>query len=193
VFSGGRTTLTSNGFRIIIQSEKSAAFLETRIEAFLDTLKAHLEQLARDEFEKQRTSVIDRKNEQLRNLSQETKRYFEQIGSGFYEFDEVDVSTRELKATDKEELLAFFMRYVHPSSTSRRQISVHLQSQKSKASEDERLAAAVCNAAIADVSSEATVITPDTIKQFKEDCEVMDYPRPVQPLENFADKAGSKL
>ncbi|ORY83170.1 Metalloenzyme, LuxS/M16 peptidase-like protein [Protomyces lactucae-debilis] len=194
VFSGSRTTLTSNGFRIIIQSEKSAVYLESRIEAFLDVLKAHLEKLSTEEFEKQRKSVIDRKNEQLRNLNQETKLYFHHIQSGNYEFDEVDVSTRALKQITQQQLLAFFMQYVHPSSSTRRQISVHLQSQKAMAESEERLAAAVCNA-IADAgeSGEATVIASGNIQSFKDGCEVMDFPRPVRPLQEYAAKTDAKL
>jgi insulysin len=77
----------SLGFRFIVQSEKKPDYVETRIEAFMDWLKTHLETISEEDFEKQKASLIAKKEESPKNLGEETKRYWDRITDKFYEFD----------------------------------------------------------------------------------------------------------
>jgi insulysin len=74
-------------FRVLVQSEKKPDYLETRIEAFLDWMKGHLESLSEEEFEKQKESLIAKKEESPKNLGEETRRFWGRITDKYYEFD----------------------------------------------------------------------------------------------------------
>jgi len=86
VFSGLRKSVGSMGLRFIIQSEKDPIHLENRIEAFLKLLEKKLEEMTPEEFDSHRSSLIHKKTEALKNLSQESTRYWQQITSGYYDF-----------------------------------------------------------------------------------------------------------
>lgn len=129
VFSGSRAGVSTMGFRIIVQSAKSASHLESRIEAFLDTFREYLEQMSEDDFAQHRRSLIAKKQEKPKNLHEESSRFWRTIGDGFYDFDrrQVDVST--LENVTKQDIIDLYMQHIHPSSATRRKFSIHLDSQ----------------------------------------------------------------
>lgn len=56
----------------MVQSERTAEYLEDRIEAFwTETFEKYLEEMGDDEFEKQKQSLVLRKKEKPKNLNQE--------------------------------------------------------------------------------------------------------------------------
>lgn len=59
------------GLRVIVQSEKDAAFVESRVDAFWDEFKQTLEDMSEEEFEKYKQAVIDRKLEDHKNMWEE--------------------------------------------------------------------------------------------------------------------------
>ena len=73
-------------YRILIQSERSAAYLESRIEKFLVDFKSTLQEMTGEDFKKHVTSQINKKLEKVKNLSQESGRYWMYIGDEFYDF-----------------------------------------------------------------------------------------------------------
>jgi insulysin len=77
----------SMNFRFLVQSEKKPDYVETRIEAFMDWLKTHLETLSEEDFEKQKASLIAKKEERPKNLGEETQRFLGRITDNYYEFD----------------------------------------------------------------------------------------------------------
>lgn len=59
------------GLRVIVQSERDSAFVESRIDAFWDDYKLKLDEMSDGEFEKYKATVISRKLEDFKNLWQE--------------------------------------------------------------------------------------------------------------------------
>ncbi|EIE83827.1 hypothetical protein G6F46_002708 [Rhizopus delemar] len=131
VFSGVRRQVGSMGLRFIIQSERDTIYLENRIEEFLDKLIRLVEKMTPEEYNAQVQSVISKKLEKDKNLSQEGGKYWGHIHSGYYEFDQVDQDIKELKLIEKDDLIQFMAKYIDPHSPSFRKLSVHIQSQKS--------------------------------------------------------------
>ena len=74
------------GLRVLVQSERDPIYVETRIESFLDGMKEYLEEMSEEEYEKNKQSLIAKKEEKPKNLGEETKRYFSSIVDQFYEF-----------------------------------------------------------------------------------------------------------
>ncbi|RUS32698.1 Metalloenzyme, LuxS/M16 peptidase-like protein [Jimgerdemannia flammicorona] len=130
VFSGVRKQTGSMGLRFIIQSEKDTVYLENRIEEFLSKLHAIIQEMSDEEYKAQVNSLIAKKLEKDKNLGQEGGRYWAHVHSGYYEFDQVETDVTELRTITKNSLLEFFNAHIHPSSSLRRKLSVHLRSQK---------------------------------------------------------------
>jgi insulysin len=87
VFSSARTLAGSMGFRILLQSEKPSAFLEARVEAFLQHFKAVLEEMSDADFRMTKQGLISTYAESPKNLQEESSRYWNAIEDGDYDFD----------------------------------------------------------------------------------------------------------
>ncbi|CEH18771.1 related to ste23-metalloprotease involved in a-factor processing [Ceraceosorus bombacis] len=129
VFSSPRKTIGSMGFRILVQSERDSRYVESRIDAFLDQFKAHLEGLSESEFLAQRESLIHKKLEVPKNLYEESSRFWFHIHSGYYDFLQRDVDVASLRKLAKRDVVDLFNTYIHHSSPTRSKVCVHLRSQ----------------------------------------------------------------
>ena len=87
VFSGVRAGSTTYGFRFIIQSEKTAEYLDCRIESFLISFAETLDKMEESDFENQKRSLIVKRLEKPKYLDQETNRHWNQIDSEYYDFE----------------------------------------------------------------------------------------------------------
>ncbi|TCD63541.1 Insulinase (Peptidase M16) [Steccherinum ochraceum] len=118
------------GLRIAVQSERAPAYLEERVEAFLEEMREKLVDMKEDEFEEQRDGLDKRWKEKAKNMSEETNRFWFYIDSGHLDFLRRDTNIEVLKTITKQDILDFFMKYIHPSSPTRAKISVHMKSGK---------------------------------------------------------------
>jgi len=75
------------GYRIIVQSERSAPYLESRIEEFLQSVRQKLADMTDKEFQSHVKAVIIRKTERLKNLNQESNRLWTFIANEMYDFE----------------------------------------------------------------------------------------------------------
>jgi len=132
VFSGHWTFTGTMGFKITVQSERHPVYLESRVDAFLEQLRAIIETMSAEDFEKQRQSLIDKKLTKIKNLPEEAQRFVEHIEDGYCDFLSREFEAEILKSLSKDDVLAFLMAYVHPNSPTRSKLSVHLCSQKSQ-------------------------------------------------------------
>lgn len=87
VFSGARSTVTTIGYRFIIQSEKSPEYLESRIDSFLTGFAETLAKMTDAEFEGHKRSLINKRLEKLKNLDQESSRLWSYIDSEYFDFE----------------------------------------------------------------------------------------------------------
>ncbi|KAH9928156.1 Metalloenzyme, LuxS/M16 peptidase-like protein [Fomitopsis serialis] len=118
------------GIRIVIQSERGPVYLEERVEAFLEEMKDKLEEMPAAEFKEQQAGLERRWREAAKNLGEETNRYWTQVDSGYLDFLRRDHDASLVKSVTKADVIALFMDRVHPSSSARAKVSVHLHSQK---------------------------------------------------------------
>ncbi|KAK3340911.1 Metalloenzyme, LuxS/M16 peptidase-like protein [Neurospora tetraspora] len=129
VFSGVRATHTSYGFRFLIQSEKTAPYLETRIELFLERMAKWIEEMDPRQFEAHKRSLIVKRLEKPKFLDQETNKQWSQIHSEYYDFEISQRDAAHVKPLTKEEMIEFFKYYIHPSSASRAKLAIYLEAQ----------------------------------------------------------------
>lgn len=158
VFSSVRTSTGSMGFRILVQSRRSAAFLESRIEAFLESLKRFLRNMSDEDFETTRQGLVSSYAERPKNMQEETSRFWSTVQDGDYDFERrkclnafglsrtntrhkgafADTSLNlglrdieQIKLISKQEIVDLFMRFIHPTSSTRSKMPIHMDSQAS--------------------------------------------------------------
>lgn len=131
VFTGARVAATTMGYRVIIQSERSTEYLEERINAFLAMFAKSLDNMTTQEFESHKKSLINKRLEKIKNLDQETTRFWVHIGSEYYHFLQVEDDVAHIKPLTKQDLVDFFKYYIHPTSPHRAKLAVHMVAQSS--------------------------------------------------------------
>ena len=129
VFTGARMAATTMGYRVIIQSERSPEYLEERINAFLAMFANSLEKMTQQEFNSHKKSLINKRLEKIKNLDQETSRFWGHIGNEFYHFLEIEDSVAQIKLLNKQNLIDFVNYYIHPTSPHRAKLSIHMAAQ----------------------------------------------------------------
>ena len=74
------------GMRILVQSERAPAFLEERVDAFLDEIQETLLAMTDEEFNEHKHGLEKKWTEDPKNLKEEAARYWYQIDAGFLDF-----------------------------------------------------------------------------------------------------------
>lgn len=85
----GSTAMTMHtvlAWRALIQSEKDGAYLEKRVDAFLTEYEKTIEEMSEEDFEGYKVALINKRLEKLKNLSQETGRFWSHITGEVYDF-----------------------------------------------------------------------------------------------------------
>ncbi|KAI1314496.1 Insulinase (Peptidase M16) [Mortierella claussenii] len=189
VFSGVRKQTGATGLRFILQSERDPVHLESRIERFLESrMKTYLQDMTTEEYEKQVNSLIQKKLEKDKNLRQETYRYWGQIMSGYYDFDELQDEVEEMRKTTLEMARQFFTDSILPSARNAKKLSVHLQSQKVPAvtlKKDQESEEGSTESQESAALREGTVIIEDVVG-FKAGMELSRAPYPVADLLRYS-------
>lgn len=72
--------------RIVVQSEKGPAYLESRVEAFLEGMQAVIHEMSDEEFIEQKGGMERKLTEKLKTVSEETNRFWSHIDSGYLDF-----------------------------------------------------------------------------------------------------------
>ncbi|KAI0077374.1 LuxS/MPP-like metallohydrolase [Panus rudis PR-1116 ss-1] len=120
----------SMGLGIKIQSLKSPAFLEQRIEAFLTQFRDQLSEMSEEEFEGKKDGLAIRMLEKTKNLRDEASRFWNHIRSGYYDFLQHEVDANAVRSLQLRDVLEAYNRYVSPSSRARKKMSAHVVSQQ---------------------------------------------------------------
>ena len=131
VWTGPKMAATTMGYRVIIQSERNPEYLEERINAFLALFGRSLESMSAEEFESHKKSLINKRQEKVKNLDQESNRFWHHIGSDEYDFLQKEREVEYLKCLTKPEMIDFFKHYIDPTSAARAKLSVHMIAQTS--------------------------------------------------------------
>ena len=131
VFTGARMAATTMGYRVIIQSERSPEYLEKRINAFVAKFEASLKDMSVDDFESHKKSLINKRLEKIKNLGQESGRFWAHITNEYFDFKQVEDDVAHLRPLTKDDLVTFFKQYIDPASSARAKLSVHMVAQLS--------------------------------------------------------------
>ncbi|KAN0077100.1 Metalloenzyme, LuxS/M16 peptidase-like protein [Tylopilus felleus] len=121
------------GLRIVVQSERSSAYLEGRVEAFLDSMDEKIREMRSGEFQDFKNGLQQSWKEPPEDLAEEVSRYWPHIHSGYLDFLRDYEDANLIEKVEKQEVLDLFRERVHPRAEKRAKLSVHLKSQKPQA------------------------------------------------------------
>ncbi|KAJ1339327.1 hypothetical protein BSLG_006028 [Batrachochytrium salamandrivorans] len=83
-----------------------------------------------EDFKKHRTAFTTKMLEKLKNIGQESSRYWSHINSLYYDFEQNLHDAEQIQHATQEQVIEFFKRYISPNSTLRHKLSIHMRSQK---------------------------------------------------------------
>lgn len=129
VWSGARYSATTMGYRVIVQSDRDAKYLESRIDSFLTKFGQTLEEMDDKEFEGHKQSVINKRLEKVKNLMSETTRFWMHVSSEYYDFLQHETDAAVLKELTKSNMVSFYKQYIDPASSTRGKLSIYLTAQ----------------------------------------------------------------
>ncbi|SCU94449.1 LAME_0F07492g1_1 [Lachancea meyersii CBS 8951] len=131
VFSSALNTHGTINLRLLIQSERDTAYLESRIEAFLAKTEQSLENMTEEEFSGHKTALCKTLLQKYKNLSEEHLRFTTTIYIGDYNFVHKERKARLIETLTKSDILEFYRQHVMSEGASK--LIVHL---KSRAQDD---------------------------------------------------------
>ncbi|KAL9126635.1 MAG: hypothetical protein Q9175_007885, partial [Cornicularia normoerica] len=129
VFTGVKMQATTMGYRVIIQSERPTEYLEERINAFLAHFGKSLETMSKEDFESHKSSLIAKRLEKIKNLDQESSRFWSHISNEYLDFLSREHDVSHLKPLSQSDLIEFYNHYINPTSPSRAKLSIHMIAQ----------------------------------------------------------------
>lgn len=86
------------GLRIVIQSERAPAYLEERVDAFLDEMKETLAAMSDEEFKEHKHGLEKAWLEDPKNLKEEAGGFWLQIDQGYLDFFRREYPTACIRA-----------------------------------------------------------------------------------------------
>lgn len=114
------------GLRCLIQSVHPPAFLEARLETFLEMFGGKLRELSDEDFAEHVNSLRTKKLEKDRSVDKLGDRLMIEVCSHEYVFDRKEQEAAALTALLKSDLVEFFERHLAASSPDRCKLSCHI-------------------------------------------------------------------
>lgn len=126
VASGVRNFGGVQGIRVIVQSDKSPAHLDERIENFIKITKETIGKMTDEEFKTHVDALILTKLEEPKKMSKQSDIYWNEIMGHQYNFDRENAEVAELKTFNKDDLATFFKDLVDPESKNRKKLAIYI-------------------------------------------------------------------
>lgn len=142
VFAGYRPCRSYFGLRILVQSERTCDYLEYRIVQFLRKFKKSVlgDKLTEEAFNKYKQALKSKKLTKLKNLDEESSRFWNHVNNGFYDFMQRSKDVQLLETITPDEFLHFFNDYFDADNASKSGLlTVNLESQKTPVLEQKKL------------------------------------------------------
>lgn len=128
VFCGSRKSNGVQGIRVIVQSAKHPAFVEERIEHFLNGMTDMLENMTEEEFKRHKEALASQKLEKPKRLSTQFGKFLNEIALQQYHFNRAQVEVAFLQTLSKQQIIDYYKEYIVMGSPSRRSLSIHVVS-----------------------------------------------------------------
>ncbi|EJC99116.1 uncharacterized protein FOMMEDRAFT_160677 [Fomitiporia mediterranea MF3/22] len=122
--------LETIGWDVVIQSEMDPSYLESRIEAFLRSMRKIIQNMSDEKINSHKESLGKLWKEKPKMIRQETVNFWTTINDGYYDFRRKEKDVKLLQSISLAEVRMMFKERLDPSSKIRSKLSIHMRSQR---------------------------------------------------------------
>ncbi|XP_065087542.1 insulin-degrading enzyme [Ochlerotatus camptorhynchus] len=188
VFCGSRKSNGVQGIRVIVQSVKHPAFVEERIEHFLNGMVDHLENMTDEDFKRHKEALAAMKLEKPKRLSTQFTKFLNEIALQQYHFNRAQVEVAFLQTLTKQQIVDYYKEFIVMGASLRRSLSIHVVSTADGGAGHKDAPAEVTERSTNDTTTQKDFVTVSDLAGFKSTRAL--YPM-VQPYIDIKPK-GSK-
>jgi insulysin len=130
VWTSVRRSRETQGFQILVQGDKHPAYVESRIDKFLNDLEILLRNMTQEEFLQTRRSLLNQKASQIKYFSSINAVLWSEISSQQYNFKRETIEIQELEKINLADFISFFERCIGigPYLMKQRRLTVYVVS-----------------------------------------------------------------
>uniref|UniRef100_A0A2M3ZGB7 Insulin-degrading enzyme n=1 Tax=Anopheles braziliensis TaxID=58242 RepID=A0A2M3ZGB7_9DIPT len=128
VLCGTRKANGVCGLRIIVQSERHPAYVETRIENFLNNMVNYLENMTESEFNRHKEVLTQLLLEKPKRMVTQFNIFLHEISLRQYHFNRAQVEAAKLQTMTKQQVIDYYKEYILLGGIARSTLSVHVLS-----------------------------------------------------------------
>lgn len=177
VFSSSSRSHGVLNLRIIVQSDRTPMYVDTRIESYIDTIQDLLINMSEEEFDKYKDALAVKLLEKPKGLMKQAAVYQLEIDTQDYNFNRAQIEAEVLKSIIKSDIVEFYHNQISRSGPKRHKLAIHVKSTLKNASMEDNELSQVDNSLLANNSLIITDIT-----DFKKQHRLYPLPSPFIPV-----------
>jgi insulysin len=128
VFTGVRRSQGTQGIQVLVQSDRHPAFVESRIDSFLNDFEKLLETMTDEEFLHHRGALSVRKAEKPKKLIDRGNLVWAELSQQQYNFEKQKNELAELDTVTLDDIRKYYYEVLAPTATKRKRLTVHVVS-----------------------------------------------------------------
>ncbi|XP_033756882.1 insulin-degrading enzyme-like isoform X2 [Pecten maximus] len=128
VRSGPLRSSGVQGYRILVQSDRSPQYVEGRIEAFLSSMDEQLQSMTEEEFQKHVEAMTVKRLDKPKNIREQNQYFWFEVKGHTYNFDRDNIEVAHLKTVERKDLYQFFKEHVALDARKRQKLAIHVVS-----------------------------------------------------------------
>ncbi|CAH1739015.1 unnamed protein product [Aphis gossypii] len=136
VFSSSSRSHGVLSLRIIVQSDRSPMYVDTRIENYINTIEDLLMHMSEEEFKKYKDALAVKLLEKPKGLLKQAAVYQQEIDTHDYNFNRAQIEVEALKSIVKKDIVKFYHDQISQSGEKRHKLAVHIKSTLKNTSEE---------------------------------------------------------
>ncbi|GAU94160.1 hypothetical protein RvY_05985 [Ramazzottius varieornatus] len=128
VFSSVKNVSGVLGLQVLVQSHKSPAHCDQRIENFLTEMQKFVTHLPETEFKTHVEALAVRRLEKPKTIDQQAAKLWNEIYCRQYNFVRDEIEVAELRKLTKQDLIEFVSEYLGQGGSKRKKFTIHITS-----------------------------------------------------------------
>jgi len=128
VFSSSSRSHGVLNLRIIVQSDRTPMYVDTRIENYINTIEQLLMNMSEEEFSKYKDALAVKLLEKPKGLMKQAAVYQIEIDTQDYNFNRAQIEVEALKSIVKNDIVKFYNDQISQSGPKRHKLAVHVKS-----------------------------------------------------------------
>ncbi|XP_060867052.1 insulin-degrading enzyme isoform X2 [Metopolophium dirhodum] len=128
VFSSSSRSHGILNLRIIVQSDRTPMYVDSRIENYINTIEQLLMNMSEEEFNKYKDALAVKLLEKPKGLMKQAAVYQIEIDTQDYNFNRAQIEVEALKLIAKDDIIKFYNDQISQSGPERHKLAVHVRS-----------------------------------------------------------------